>query len=166
MYNYNLHILVLYWRSYMKRMLAKFLIPFLLLSGISACAVSAQAAGYKIDNSKSYIGLYSDKTNGGLGADVNVLGWFDNLYSGPSKNKLSLCLDQHRYVAFITLQPKVSSKDNTKPNKSVMKEIAQGKHDTMIINYLKELSTGDRVNTELFVRFAHEMVPQSVSWYQ
>ena len=46
-------------------------------------------------------------------------------------------------------------------------QIADGAYDEKIINYLTLLSEGDRINTELFVRFAHEMEmrPGYKPWY-
>lgn len=51
------------------------------------------------------------------------------------------------YTAFISLQP-------TNLNMAL---VSDGYYDELIIGYLKLLSLGNRANTELFVRFAHEM---------
>ena len=95
-----------------------------------------------------YIGMYADHPNqlGDLRSSINVLGWFDS-FDKTSSAKLEICLDKDEYVAFITLEPDGMSLD----------DIVNGVHDKKIIAYLSELSKGDRVNKELFVRFAHEM---------
>lgn len=154
-----------------RKILAILILISILLSSLScACAVS-----YRIDKKKKYIGVYSQYSNAvSLGADINMIGWFDNLYAGASETYLRLAVDQHRYTPFITLQPYVSPKDKKHPNRKVMKEIARGKYDKMIIRYLKQLSRGNRKNTDIFVRFAHEMEPHAygkkmkkkVCWYQ
>lgn len=113
---------------------------------------------YPIIEGKKYCGTYVDnpydisKFNG----STNIMAWFDN-FDEISENKISACLDEHKATAFITLQPEGWYLSN----------IAAGKHDDKIIAYFQNLSKGDRVNTELFVRFAHEfeMRPGYTSWY-
>lgn len=151
----------------MKKRSTRCLILILMISIVLSVAFSANAAGGKINNSRKYIGMY---TEGGaytqFGTDINMIGWFDNLYAGASESKLKLCLDDHRYTAFITLQPKLSSTNNSKPDRDCLKKIANGSCDTMIRNYFRPIGSGDRRNTELFVRFAHEMEYYSNPWYQ
>ena len=111
-----------------------------------------------IDGQK-YCGIYvrePQETNV-LKDSVNVLAWFDR-FEEPSEGKISMCLDSHKYTAFISVQP--INWD--------MKSVASGAYDSQIINYLKKLSSGDRINTELFIRFAHEMEMRPVyakNWF-
>lgn len=103
---------------------------------------------YPIDNDKKYVGVYiNDPQELDLFENgTNIIGWFDT-FDNPSEAKISMCLDNHEGVAFITLEPQGMS----------IYQIPSGKYDEQIINYLTLLSAGDRVNTELFIRFAHEM---------
>jgi len=101
-----------------------------------------------IDTEKKYCGVYCQEFGEItlFGDSVNVMAWFDQ-FDRPSENKISLCLDSHMYTAFISLQP-------TNLNMAL---VSDGYYDELIIGYLKLLSLGNRANTELFVRFAHEM---------
>jgi hypothetical protein len=111
-----------------------------------------------IDNNKKYVGVYIEDPKEALVFEdsLNTLAWFDT-FDDISATKISMCLDDHKYVAFITLEPMNMSLD----------EIIDGVHDEKIIAYLSLLSAGDRIHTELFVRFAHEMEmrPGYKSWY-
>lgn len=108
---------------------------------------------------KKYYGVY---INDPRELDVfenstSLLGWFDS-FEKSSDEKLSICLDQHKYRAFITLEPKGMD----------LQSIANGIYDSQIIAYLQKLSSGDRVKSNLFVRFAHEMEMRPTyanSWY-
>ena len=103
---------------------------------------------YTIDENKRYCGVYVENPEefNKFNNSVNVMAWFEN-FELPSYNKLELCLDKHEYIAFITLQP----------DGWYLSKLNKGYYDNEIINYLKLLSKGDRIHTELFVRFAHEM---------
>lgn len=113
---------------------------------------------FLIDNSSKYIGVYAEdpKEVDVFEDSLQILAWFDT-FNRVSSTKMSMCLDEHKYIAFITLEP----------DDIPLREIAKGKHDEKIINYLKLLSEGERIYTELFVRFAHEMEmrPGYESWY-
>ncbi|MDO4479009.1 MAG: glycosyl hydrolase [Lachnospiraceae bacterium] len=113
----------------------------------------------KIDNSKQYLGLYANEPQlvKPVEDSINTLGWFDTVDS-PSKNKIAMCLDEHRYTAFITLEPV----------NMPLGDIVAGTFDDELTAYLENLSAGDRVNTELFIRFAHEMEMRDIyktPWY-
>ena len=113
---------------------------------------------YLIDDSKKYIGVYADAPQDVdvFEDSIDMLGWFDT-FDKISVNKISICLDEHKYVAFITLEPAGMT----------FQGIVNGDYDEKIINYLNMLSDGDRIYTELFVRFAHEMEmrPGYTAWY-
>ena len=81
-----------------------------------------------------------------LADSINTLAWFDR-FDQTSDYKISLCLDDNKYIAFITLQP--TDWD--------LKLVSDGYYDDLIIEYFKKLSSDNRANTELFVRLAHEM---------
>lgn len=119
---------------------------------------STEKPEYPIDNYKKYIGVYINdpKDANMFDNSLTMLGWFDS-FDKPSKTKISLCLDEHKYIAFITLEP----------FDMPLNEIVEGVHDNKIINYLCTLSENNRIYTELFVRFAHEMEmrPDYKAWY-
>ena len=114
---------------------------------------------YPIQADKKYVGVYIENPS-----DIdqfqgvpNIIGWFDTI-DNPSTTKIDMCLDTHAYTAFISLEPA----------DMVLSEISKGVYDDRIINYLSLLSQGDRIHTELFVRFAHEMEMRpkyGQSWY-
>ena len=114
---------------------------------------------YLIDNDSKYVGCYINEVNEAdvFEGSINTLGWFDT-FDKISTTKLGLCLDEHQYVAFITLEPERMS----------LSGIVNGDFDDKIIAYLQECSKGDRVHTELFVRLMHEMEMRpaySSPWY-
>ena len=113
---------------------------------------------YLIDNNQKYIGVYAEdpKEVDVFEDSIEILGWFDT-FDRISTTKMSMCLDEHQYIAFITLEPVGMS----------LRGIANGDYDEKIINYLTMLSEGERIYTELFVRFAHEMEmrPGYTAWY-
>ena len=91
---------------------------------------------FLIDNSSKYIGVYAEdpKEVDVFEDSLQILAWFDT-FDRVSSTKMSMCLDEHKYIAFITLEP----------DGMPLREIATGKHDEKIINYLKLLSDGERI---------------------
>ena len=112
-----------------------------------------------IDNNAKYVGCYVEnvKEVNPFNGAINMLGWFDT-FDKVSTTKIGLCLDDHQYVAFITLEPEGMS----------LTDIVKGHYDEKIISYLQELSRDDRIHTELFIRLMHEMEMRpaySTPWY-
>jgi hypothetical protein len=113
---------------------------------------------YSIKNDQKYIGLYVEEPQelNVFENTIDIMAWFDT-FDSISEGKIAMCLDDHTNIALITLEPVGMT----------LRGIANGEYDEKIINYLMKLSDGDRVNTELFVRFAHEMEmrPGYTAWY-
>lgn len=103
---------------------------------------------YPITEGQRYLGVYvqGPEETDVLADSINTLAWFDR-FDQTSDYKISLCLDDNKYIAFITLQP--TDWD--------LKLVSDRYYDDLIIEYFKKLSSDNRANTELFVRLAHEM---------
>lgn len=136
-----------------------FVLLIVLVMSVMTAAFAESSDEYRIDPSKKYVGVYMKHSTemDVFGDSVNTLAWFDTVGS-MTPARVEMCLDEHKYTAFITLQP----------HGMTMKEIAAGEHDDAIIASLKPLGEGDRVKTDCFVRFAHEfeMRPKyKRAWY-
>ena len=105
---------------------------------------------YPIKTENKYIGLYLDDLNVyeiQLKDAVNCVAWFQKLDEPSSATyKMSQGLDEHLYTPFITLEPGSYS----------LYDIANGTYDDVLKEYFS-LFTGERSNTDVFIRFAHEM---------
>lgn len=106
---------------------------------------------YPINNDIKYIGVYAenpDDVTNVYNDSINTVGWYVDLNKNDAyEKKLSKAMDEHLYKAFITLEP--SDMD--------LNDIANGVYDDCFIEFFSKLTSGKRKNTELFVRFAHEM---------
>lgn len=112
-----------------------------------------------LDMSQKYYGVYveSPKELELFRNGLTFLGWFDT-FDNLSNTKLAICVDSHRYVPFITLEPQGME----------LSSIAEGMYDERIIKYLQELSFGERIKNKVFIRFAHEMEMRPTygeNWY-
>lgn len=106
---------------------------------------------YPVDNEKKYIGVYvddPDTVNTVYQNSVNTIGWYVDLSQEINCNKkLEQSLDQHLFTAFITLEPTNMS----------LNEIANGAYDDKFNEFFTKLTENGRSDSEIFVRFAHEM---------
>lgn len=117
---------------------------------------------YPIDNEKKYIGVYVDDPDTASSIyqnSINTIGWYVDLSQGINcDKKLEQTLDQHLYSAFITLEP--TDMD--------LNDIANGIYDDKFNDFFTKLTENGRNETEVFVRFAHEMEMRpnyASNWY-
>ena len=92
---------------------------------------------YPITEGQRYLGVYvqGPEETDVLADSINTLAWFDR-FDQTSDYKISLCLDDNKYIAFITLQP--TDWD--------LKLVSDGYYDDLIIEYFKKLSSDNRAN--------------------
>jgi beta-mannanase len=118
---------------------------------------------YPIDTAnKKYVGVYLNNpgdVESVYNNSANTVGWFVDMGTNERySEKLKEALDDHKYTAFITLEP--TDMD--------LNDIANGVYDEKFSEFFTELSKDGRDDTELFVRFAHEMEMRPTylqSWY-
>lgn len=117
---------------------------------------------YPVDNTKKYIGVYvddPDTVSSVFQNSINTIGWYVDLSQGINcDKKLSESLDKHKFSAFITLEPTNMGLD----------DIANGTYDDKFNEFFSKVTENGRNDTELFVRFAHEMEMRpnyASAWY-
>ena len=146
-------------RNMKKQINLMFLIFFVLFTFSVCIAQMDETDQLFFDDSRKNVGVYMDEMtefrNFRLRPDI--LGWFENWYGNAMTNKLNVCAAVQFAVPMISWQP----------NNIPLREIADGKHDAYIINYLNTL-TENAPDIDILLRFAHEMELRpkyKISWY-